>query len=135
LQRHKSLIDPQRGTVFAEMSFEGTVLGEVRLRRFYPNSEVAFDYKFDSAGRLNSLQGSVRVFGEWRAEANLFPDEDGKVGSYRVSYSRGAGRVEKPENAVDYIGRFNEVPIYRTTQAVPCAAMLKEAEKMNATLE
>jgi hypothetical protein len=135
LHRFKPLINPQGRTVFAEMSFEGSALGEVRLRRFYPNTEVVFDYKFDPTGKLNGLKGTVSVFGEWAAEANLFPNEDGTVPPYRVSYSQGGNRVQKPENAADYIGRLDEVPIYRTVQNVPCAAMMKEAEKMNASRE
>jgi hypothetical protein len=86
LHRFKPLINPQGRTVFAEMSFEGSALGEVRLRRFYPSTEVVFDYKFDPAGKLNGLKGTVSVFGEWTAEANLFPNEDGTVPPYRVSY-------------------------------------------------
>jgi hypothetical protein len=135
LHRFKPLINPQGGTVFAEMSFEGSALGEVRLRRFYPNSEVVFDYKFDPAGKLNGLKGTVSVFGEWTAEANLFPSEDGTVPLYRVSYSRGNSHVQKPENAIDYVGHLDLVPIYRTIQNVPCAAMMKEAERMNASRE
>jgi hypothetical protein len=135
LQRFKPLINAQGGTVFTEMSFMGNVLEEVRLRRFYPAVEVGFDYKFDPTGKLNGLTGSVAVFGEWRAEANLFPDPDGTVPPYHVLYTRENDRVAKPENAADYIGRLNEAPIYTTIQSVPCAARLREAERMNATQE
>jgi hypothetical protein len=135
LQRFKPLIDPRGKTVFAEMSLAGSLLLEVRLRRFAEKTETTFDYKFDESGQLNSLMGSVRVFGAWDAEANLYPDADGTVPPYHVKYLRNNEPVSKPEDAVDYVGLLDAVPIYRTVQAVPCASMLKEAEKMNATQE
>jgi hypothetical protein len=148
LQRFKPLIQVQGGTVFAEMTFEGSVLEEVRLRRFYKDSELAFDYTFDASGRLVGLHGSVQVksvpppgadpafaveLADWLAEAELTPGGDGKIPPHHVMYSREKDRIDKPDNADVYIGRFDEAPVYRTIQSVPCAAMLKEAEKMNAT--
>ncbi len=135
LQRFKPLIDPRGKTVFAEMSLAGPLLLEVRLRRFAEKTETTFDYKFDAGGGLNSLQGSVSVFGGWVGEANLFPSAEGTVSPRRVTYRRNDQPVPKPEDAADYVGLLDAVPIYRTVQAVPCAAMLKEAEKMNATQE
>jgi hypothetical protein len=135
LERFKPLINTQTGTVFAEMSFEGAALIEVKLRRFNAASEATFDYKFDSTGKINGLKGSVTVFGEWVAEANMLPDPDGTIPPYHVLYSRDKDRIEKPENAPQFIGRLKEVPVYQTIQAVPCGAMMQEAEKMNATQE
>jgi len=135
LRQFKPLIDPRAETVFAEMSFAGPLLLEFRLRRFYEQSEVAFDYKFDAGGRLNALEGSVTVFGAWVGEANLFPDADGTVPPYHVLYSRNNQRVPKPDDAADYIARLDEAPIYRTIQHLPCAAMMKEAVRINATQE
>ena len=150
LHRFKPLIAVQGGTVFAEMSFEGRVLEEVRLRRFYADSELAFDYMFDASGRLTGLHGSVTVksvppagaapgpgfeLADWLGEADLLPGGDDKIPPHHVFYSREKDRIDKPENADKYIGRFDQPPIYWTIQNVPCAAMLKEAEKMNATQE
>jgi hypothetical protein len=150
LHKFKPLIQVQGGTVFAEMTFEGNVLEEVRLRRFYKDSELAFDYTFDGAGRLTGLRGSVQVksvpppgadpafaveLADWLGEAELTPGSDGRIPPHHVFYSREKDRIDKPEDADVYIGRFNDAPVYRTIQAVPCAAMLKEAEKMNATQE
>jgi hypothetical protein len=133
LHLFKPLINTQGGTSFSEMSLEGKVLQKVRLRRFFPNSELVFEYTFDPAGRLNGLHGSVSVLGQWLAEANLFPDADGKVGSYHVVYRRSHVRINTPDNADSYVGRLDEVPIYRTIESVPCAVMLKEVEGINAT--
>jgi hypothetical protein len=150
LHRFKPLIKVEGGTVFAELSFEGGALEEVRLRRFYADSELAFDYRFNGAGKLTGLRGSVTVrtspppveiggepmvFADWLGEADLLPGEDGKIPPHHVVYSRQNDRIDKPENAETYIGRFNDAPVYPTVQSVPCAAMLKEAEKMNASQE
>jgi hypothetical protein len=135
VQRFKPLIDPRAKTEFAEMSMAGPLLLEFKLRRFSEKVETVFDYKFDDSGRLNSLLGSVTVFGAWVAEANLIPNADGSVLPHRVTYRRNDQPVPKPDDAADYLGLLDRVPIYRTVQAVPCAAMLKEAEKMNATQE
>jgi hypothetical protein len=135
LQQFKPLINPRGKTEFAEMSMAGPLLLEFKLRRFSEKAETAFDYKFDDGGRLNSLQGSVTVFGAWVAEANLIPNADGTMPPHRVTYRRDDQPVRKAEDAADYIGLLDAVPIYRTVQGVPCAAMLKEAEKMNATQE
>jgi len=150
LHRFKPLIRVEGGTVFAEMSFAGNVLEEVRLRSFYSDSELAFDYTFDASGRLTALHGSVQVksvlppgadpglgfeLADWLAEADLSPRSDGTIPPHHVYYSREKDRIDKPENADKYIGRFEQAPIYSTIQTVPCAAMLKEAEKMNATQE
>jgi hypothetical protein len=150
LHRFKPLIAVQGGTVFTEMTFDGSVLEEVRLRRFYADSELAFDYMFDASGRMTRLHGSVTVksvpprgadpaftveLADWVGEADLLPGGDGRILPHHVFYSREKDRIDKPENADTYVGRFDDAPIYLTIQSVPCAAMLKEAEKMNATQE
>jgi hypothetical protein len=150
LQRFKPLIKVEGGTVFAELSFEGLALHEVRLRRFFADSELAFEYTFDSAGKLTVLRGSVQVktvapplpgdtepmaIPDWIAEATLTPEADGKIPPHHIFYSREKDRIDKPENADKYTKQFNDAPVYRTTQTVPCAAMMKEAERMNATQE
>ena len=150
LFRFKPLIKVNGGTVFAELTFEGNILDEVRLRRFYKDSELAFDYTFDASGRLVGLHGSVQVksvpppgadpafaieLADWLAEAELTPGGDGKIPPHHVIYTREKDKIDKPDGADTYIARFNEAPVYRTIQNVPCAAMMKEAEKMNATQE
>jgi hypothetical protein len=135
VQRFKPLIDPRAKSEFAEMSLAGPLLLEFKLRRFSEKTETTFDYKFDADGRLNALSGSVTVFGAWVGEANLFPNADGSVPAIHVKYRREGEVIPKPDDATDYIGLLDAVPVYRTVQAVPCGAMLKEAETMNATQE
>ena len=151
LQRFKPLIKVEGGTVFAELGFDGVVLKEVRVRRFYADSELAFEYTFDAAGKLTGLKGSVQVktvpppaaenggepmlFADWVGEANLTPEGDGKIPPHHVFYSREKDKIEKPDNADEYIKRFYDAPVYQTVQSVPCGAMMKEAERMNAAQE
>jgi hypothetical protein len=150
LHKFKPLIKVEGGTVFAELTFDGKVLEEVRLRRFYKDSELAFDYMFDASGQLRTLRGSVQVksvpppgadpafaveLADWLAEAELTPGSDDKIPAHHILYTREKDKIEKPDNADVYVARFNEAPVYKTIQSVPCAAMLKEAEKMNATQE
>jgi len=138
LQRFRPLINPEAKTVFAEMSFTGPVLETVRLRQFHPEYEVVFEYKFDAAGKLNALLGSVEAWeGQWIAEANLYPEADGTLGPIHVKYYRSQQRdqISRPEDAQRYTGELSRVPIYRTIESLPCGGLLKEAEKMNATQE
>lgn len=57
LHHFKPLIKVGGGTVFAEMTFDGGALREVRVRRFFEDSELAFDYTFDGAGKLADFKG------------------------------------------------------------------------------
>lgn len=134
LQRFKPLIDPRAKTEFAEMSLAGPLL-EFKLRRFSAEAETSFNYKFDLDGRLNALSGTVSVFGAWIGEANLFPNADGTAPAVHAKYERQGESIPRPDDATEYIGLLEAVPVYRTAQAVPCGAMLKEAEKMHATQE
>jgi hypothetical protein len=137
LQRFEPLINPKAGTVFTELSFAGTMLEAARLRRFYPGREVVFDYKFDSAGRLTALLGSVEFWGQWLGEADLTPEADGNIGNVYVKYYRATSRdrINRPEDAGAYTAELSSVPVYRTIEALPCGGSLHEAEKMNATQE
>jgi hypothetical protein len=150
LQQFKPLIRAQGGTVFAEMWFAGSALAEVKVRRFSGDSELALDYTFDGAGRLTGLRGSVRVkttplasgssgekmlFADWVGEAELTPAADGRIPAHHVMYHRETDKIDKPDDADRYIAQFDAAPVYRTAQSVPCGAMLKEAEKMNAAQE
>jgi hypothetical protein len=150
LHRFKPLIKVQGGTVFTEMTFDGPVLREVRLRHFFVDSELAFAYTFDASGKLVGLHGGVTVksvappgtdaeaaseLADWLAEADLTPGDDGKIPLHHVKYSRENDRIDKPDGAEKYIGQFDDAPVFRTIESVPCAAMLKEAENMNATQE
>jgi hypothetical protein len=138
LQRYRPLINLRGHTVFAQMSFTGTQLEMVRLRRFHPDYEVAFEYKFNGQGQLIALTGDVEMWGQWLAEADLFPDADGKVASPHVSFygpKKGRDPIPRPEDSQHFTAELDKVPGYRTIQSVPCASRLEEAEKIDATQE
>jgi hypothetical protein len=150
LHRFKPLIQVNGGTVFAELTFAASVLEEVRVRKFYADSELSFDYTFDITGKLKDLKGSVQVktvapklpgetepmqIPDWLGEAMLTPGADGKIPPHHVFYSREKDHIEKPDDADKYIAWFNGAPVYRTISEVPCAARMKEAKEMNATQE
>jgi hypothetical protein len=137
LQGFEPLINPRAGTVFTELSFAGTMLEAARLRRFYPDREVVFDYKFNSAGRLTAVLGSVEMWGQWLGEADLTPEADGTVENVHVKYYVAASRdlISRPDDAELYTAELSRVPIYRTIESLPCGGSLHEAEKMNATQE
>jgi hypothetical protein len=138
LQRYRPLINLRGHTVFAQMSFTGTQLEMVRLRQFHPDYEVAFEYKFNVQGQLIALTGDVEMWGQWLAEADLFPDTEGKVASPHISFygpKKGRDPIRRPEDSQHYTAELDKVPVYRTIQSVPCGSKLQEAEKMNATQE
>ncbi len=93
--------------------------------------------KCDSLGRLTSLLSDVEMWGQWLAEADLYPETDGTVGPVKVKYysSRNRDRIQRPEDSQEYEVELSKVPVYMTIRSLPCASMLKEAEKMNATQE
>jgi hypothetical protein len=77
------------------------------------------------------------MWGQWLAEADLYPETDGTVGPVKVKYysSRNRDRIQRPEDSQEYEVELSKVPVYMTIRSLPCASMLKEAEKMNATQE
>ena len=137
LQRWRPLINPRSDMVFTQMSFTGAVLDAVRLRRFHPDYEVVFEYRFNSLGKLTGLMGSVELWGQWTAEANLYPEKDGTVGPVEAKYysPRNRDHVARPEDSREYEAELSKAPVYMTIQSLPCGSMLQEAEKMNATQE
>ena len=87
LQRFKPLIKAGGGTVFAELTLDGGVLEEVKLRQFFADSELAFDYTFDAAGKLTGLHGSVTV-------RSVGADDSGRDGAAGVCGLAGRGGVD-----------------------------------------
>jgi hypothetical protein len=96
-----------------------------------------YEYKFTEDGKLLALHGYLRRWGRWIAEADLFPDSDGTIPPPEVKYrfSQDGGVISDPEEGADYTKVFTTVPVYRTIAEIPCAVLLKEAEKMDATQE
>src|SRR5258708_34938686 len=108
------------------MSFTGTVLETVRLRQFHPNGEVAFEYRFDGLGRLTGLLGDVEMWGQWLAEADLYPETDGTVGPVQVKYysSRNRDRIQRPEESQADEVEVKKVQVDMTSRSLSSASML-----------
>jgi hypothetical protein len=137
LQRYQPLINPRGKTHFVQLSFSGATLEAARLRRFYPEYEVSFEYRYDSQGRLTGLKGSVEFWNRWIGSADLYPEEDGSIPQRRVRFisPRGGEEVARPEEWQDFDPLLRDVKVYRTIDSLPCGGRLQEVEKMNATQE
>jgi len=98
---------------------------------------LIYEYKFTEDGKLLALHGKLQRWGRWYAEADLFPDADGTIPKPDVTYRVKAndGIIQSPDDGSDYTKVFSTVPVYRTIADVPCAGLLREAEKRNATQE
>ncbi len=71
---------------------------------------MACMYEFNSLGKLTGLIGSVELWGQWAAEANLYPEKDGTIGPVEAKYysPRNRDHVARPDE--DSQGSFDWVP-------------------------
>ena len=137
LQSYPPLVDTKNGTIVEQAIYTGTWLQRVLVKKYTSRFELMYEYKFTEDGKLLSLHGKLRRWGRWMAEADLFPDADGTIPKLDVKYrlSENGGIISDPEEGPDYTKVFSTVPVYRTIADVPCADLLREAEKRNATQE
>jgi hypothetical protein len=135
LQGYPPLIDEKAGAVFEQAIFTGKWLSKVRLRSFREDYQVTVEYRFNESGELVGTRAGIQRGELWYAEANLYSDGRGGVSEPSVTYSYRPGglAISTPEDGRDYTPMFATVKIYKTTDEIPCAELLKEAEKMNAT--
>ncbi len=131
LQDFRPLIVSRGNQTFAELRFTGTWLSLLRMRSLKPRSEFDMEYMFNEAGKLQLMQGTYRQAGEWVAQSRLYPRADGSFERFRVHYSKflEGETIPEPEYARDPSPDFIAAKIYRTTQEVPCADLLKDVEK------
>jgi hypothetical protein len=96
---------------------------------------LTVEYRFNEAGELVGTQAAMERAGYWYAEAKLYADGHGGVAEPSITYSRrvGGGPMQRPEDGRDYEPTFSTVRIYKTTNEIPCAGLLKEAEVTNAS--
>ncbi len=136
VQVYPPLIDLAHGTRFVQASYEGDWLEVVRVREDNASYGLVFEYKFDRAGKLAALHGLVRRWGRWDGEADLVPQADGTVKRPWVRYSSGGGQtMVEPDDGPRYAEKLMQVKVYRNVQEIPCAGLLRETEKKNATQE
>jgi len=137
LQAYPPLVDTRAGTVVEQAIYTGTWLQRVLLKKYTSRYELMYEYKFTEDGKLLALHGKLQRWGRWYAEVDLFPDADGTIPKPDVTYRVKAdgGIMQAPDDGSDYTKVFSTVPVYRTIAEVPCAVLLREAEKRNATQE
>jgi hypothetical protein len=135
LQGYPPLVDTHTGTVYEQATFTGKWLSKVRLRSFRRDYELSIEYKFNEQGKLTETVGGVRQGTEWYAEASLYPDGKGGVKPPEVTYShvRGGKQILQPEDGHYYMPMLMTARLYKTKDEIPCAGLLMEAEKRNAT--
>ncbi len=137
VQDYAPLVDPAKGTLIEQAVYTGNTLTHVLVKNYNDRYELLYDYKFTPDGKLIALHGYLQRWGLWLAEANLYPNPDGSIPTPQVRYRNDAqgGIIADPEDGPEFVQIFSTVPVYRTTADVPCANLLKEAEKRNATQE
>jgi len=133
----RPLINLRAKQIIVQASYQGSWLEIVRVRRFDPEYELSFEYKFDQDGKLQSLHGMLQRWGEWTSEANLYPDANGKITKPWIHYTGRSGEKDtpEPEDGASFAPLFTQVQVYRRVQEIPCAGLLREMEKRNATQE
>ncbi|WP_263417657.1 hypothetical protein [Terriglobus albidus] len=132
LQGYPPLINPKAGTTYAEIWASGTMVERVKWRRFQRNRDVMFEYHYDTAGNLKSLQASLHYWGYWVAEAELTLDGEAEKGLTTVHYYKARAvtgeqmraPMNNPEEKGRYLDELNAATRWMTTQAVPCADKL-----------
>jgi hypothetical protein len=137
LQDYPPLVDAHAGMTVEQVIYTGTWLQRALVKKYTSRFELMYEYKFTEDGKLLALHGKLQRWGRWYGEADLFPDADGTIPKPDVSYRLGAngGIIQDPDDGPDYTKVFSTVPVYRTIADVPCAVLLREAEKRNATQE
>jgi hypothetical protein len=135
LQSYPPLIDTHAGTVFEQANYTGKWLSKVRMRGFRRDYELDVEYRFDEGGRLTETVGEIQQGNNWHAEASLYSDGRGGVREPEVTYWHEAGgkTIAQPDEARHYTQMFTAVKLLKTSDEIPCAGLLKEAEKMNVT--
>jgi hypothetical protein len=132
LQWFRPLIDPNGRSSYFELSTVGPLIEKATLRQFRHSYELSYEFKFDGAGKLIGLDGRVEAWNDhWVAEANLYPDAQGVVGPVHLKFYKAEGHLQiaRPEDAREHEDELSRVPLYRTTESLPCSNLLKEAEK------
>jgi len=135
VQTYAPLVDTHQGTKIIQAIYSGPMLTHVLVKTYNDRYELMYDYRLGEDGKLAALHGYLQRWGHWLAEADLYPDPDGLVPRPEVTYRKhaGGGVIVDPDDGPRYVSVFQTVPVYRTAAEMPCAILLSEAEKMNAT--
>jgi hypothetical protein len=137
VQPYAPLVDTKKGTKIEQAIYTGSTLAHVLMKTYNDRYELMYDYRFDQNGRLVQLRAYLERWGQWLAEADLYPDQSGLIPNPDVHYrlSQFGGIVPDPKDGANETKVFLTAPVYWAVSQVPCAVLLREAEKMNATQE
>jgi hypothetical protein len=137
VQAYAPLVDTKKGTLVEQAVYTGRQLSHVLMKTYNDRYELMYDYRFDQNGRLIQLRAYLERWGQWLAEADLFPEADGLIPTPDVHYrlSQFGGIVPDPKDGANDTKVFLSAPVYWSAGQVPCAVLLREAEKVNATQE
>jgi len=137
VQPYAPLVDTKKGTKVEQVVYTGALLSHVLMKSYNDRYELMYDYRFDQNGRLVQLRAYLERWGQWLAEADLYPDQSGLIPNPDVHYrlSQFGGIVPDPKDGANETKVFLTAPVYWSVAQVPCAVLLREAEKMNATQE
>jgi hypothetical protein len=137
VQPYAPLVDTKKGTKIEQAVYNGEILSHVLMKTYNDRYELMYDYHFDETGRLVQLRAYLERWGQWLAEADLYPESSGLIPHPDVHYrlSQFGGIVPDPKDGANETKVFLTAPVYWSVAQVPCAVLLREAEKMNATQE
>lgn len=137
VQSYAPLVDTRNGTFIEQAVYSGGLLTHIVVKSYNQRYELLYDYHFNEGGRLIALHAYLQKWGSWLADADLNPNSDGSVPQPDIRYrlDTGGGIITDPKDGSDYTQVFRSVPVYWTEASVPCAALLQQAEKTNATQE
>ena len=137
VQSYAPLVDTKKGTKVEQAIYSSGLLSHVLMKSYNDQYELMYDYRFDERGQLVQLRAYLERWGQWLAEADLFPDAHGLIPRPDVHYrlSQFGGIVPDPKDGANETKVFLTAPVYWSAAQVPCAVLLREAEKTNATQE
>ncbi len=137
VQPYAPLVDTKKGTKVEQAVYTAGTLSHVLMKSYNDRGELMYDYRFDERGHLVGLRAYLERWGQWLAEADLYPDASGLIPMPDVHYrlSQFGGIVPDPKDGANETKVFLTAPVYWSVSQVPCAVLLKEAERVNATQE
>jgi hypothetical protein len=137
VQPYAPLVDTKKGTEIEQAIYTGSLLSHVLMKSYNDQYELMYDYRFDGRGRLVQLRAYLERWGQWLAEADLYPDASGLIPAPDVHYrlSQFGGIVPDPKDGANETKVFLTAPVYWSVAQIPCAVLLREAENTNATQE
>ena len=112
VQPYAPLVDTKKGTKVEQAVYSGGLLTHVLMKSYNDRYELMYDYRFDERGRLVQLRAYLERWGQWLAEADLYPDASGLIPNPDVHYrlSQFGGIVPDPKDGANDTKVFLTAP-------------------------